>query len=89
MKEWAQAFRVSQTANATISIISPLLFVTGTALALSIGTYIWMQGAITIGTVYLIFAYTDQLAQPIQQIQQQLQDLQMAEAMYQPYRRAT
>jgi ATP-binding cassette, subfamily B, bacterial len=80
MQAWAQAFRAARTASATISIISLLLFVIGTALALSIGTYIWMQGTITIGTVYLIFAYTDQLAQPIQQIQQQLQDLQMAEA---------
>jgi ATP-binding cassette subfamily B protein len=80
IKAWAQSFRAARTASATMSIISLLLFVIGTALALSIGSYIWMQGTITIGVVYLIYAYTDQLAQPIQQIQQQLQDLQLAEA---------
>ena len=83
IKEWAQSFRAAQIAIATMSISSLLLFVIGTALALFISSYVWMQGAISIGVVYLIYAYTDQLAQPIQQIQQQLQDLQMAEACIQ------
>ncbi|GCE23905.1 ABC transporter ATP-binding protein [Dictyobacter kobayashii] len=80
LRSWSPTFRKSTTAGSMMGIISLLLFVFGTTISLAIGTVLWMQGAITIGTVYLIFSYTDQLAQPIQQIQQQLQDLQQAEA---------
>src|SRR5205085_210480 len=37
-------------------------------------------GAITLGTVYLIFSYTESLRRPIDQITRQLQDLQQAGA---------
>src|SRR5207302_4924585 len=59
------------------------LFVCGSALALMLGAYLWSIGAITVGTVYLMFAYTDLLSQPINQIQTQLQNLQQAEACMQ------
>ncbi|GHO85343.1 ABC transporter ATP-binding protein [Dictyobacter formicarum] len=80
LRAWSPIFRKSTRAGAMMGIISLLLFVLGSVLSLSIGTALWMQGTISIGTVYLIFSYTDQLSQPIQQIQQQLQDLQQAEA---------
>jgi ATP-binding cassette subfamily B protein/ATP-binding cassette subfamily C protein len=56
------------------------VFILGAALSLSLGAYLWSIGAITVGTVYLIFSYTDLLSTPIGQIQTQLQDLQQAEA---------
>lgn len=56
------------------------LFALGYAIALTVGTYLWSQGAITIGKVYLIFYYTNLLGQPVQQIVNQLEDLQQAEA---------
>ena len=56
------------------------LFALAYALAFAVGAYLWSQGAITIGTVYLIFYYTNLLGQPIQQIVTQLEDLQQAEA---------
>ena len=37
-------------------------------LALGIGGYLFLQGAITLGTVYLFFTYTDLLRRPIEQI---------------------
>jgi ATP-binding cassette subfamily B protein len=56
------------------------MFICGSALALTLGAYLWSIGTITIGTIYLLFSYTSILSQPLQQIQTQLQDLQQAEA---------
>jgi ATP-binding cassette subfamily B protein len=56
------------------------VFILGSALSLTLGAYLWSIGAITVGTVYLIFSYTDLLSTPIGEIQTQLQDLQQAEA---------
>ena len=64
----------------TMGVVSLFLFVCGSALAVGVGAYLWSLHLISVGTVYLLFAYTDQLSQPIQQIQIQLQDLQQAEA---------
>lgn len=50
---------------------------------MALGAYLWSIGAMTIGTVYLIFTYTDILSTPIGAIQTQLQDLQQAEACIQ------
>lgn len=57
-----------------------LLFTIGTAIALALGVYLYRAGSISIGTVYLIFAYTTLLERPIQQITRQIEDLQQATA---------
>ncbi len=59
------------------------IFVLGSALMMGLGAVLWSIGAITLGTVYLFWSYTDLLSQPIQQIRNQLQDLQQAEACIQ------
>src|SRR5437764_9609454 len=56
------------------------VFILGIALSLTLGAYLWSIGAISVGTVYLIFTYTDILSTPINEIQTQLQDLQQAGA---------
>jgi len=58
-------------------------FILGSCLSLILGAYLWSIGAISVGTVYLIFSYTDILSTPIGEIQTQLQDLQEAEASMQ------
>ncbi|GAC1628931.1 MAG: ABC transporter ATP-binding protein [Ktedonobacteraceae bacterium] len=60
-----------------------LVFILGSALTLSLGAYLWSIGAVTVGTVYLMFTYTDHLSAPLEEIQTQLQDLQQAEACIQ------
>jgi ABC-type multidrug transport system fused ATPase/permease subunit len=50
------------------------------AAAMGIGVYLYMQGQITIGTLYVIFNYTSLLRNPIEQISRQMQDLQQAAA---------
>lgn len=52
----------------------------GSAVAFGIGGILYSRGAITIGTVYLIFHYLEMLAGPLRQIQRQLTDLQKATA---------
>lgn len=59
---------------------SSMLFVLGNAAALGVGAYVYQQGAATIGTVYLIFSYTNLINRPIQRITHQLEDLQRASA---------
>jgi ATP-binding cassette subfamily B protein len=57
-----------------------VLLTIGGALALGLGGYLFLSGAISLGSVYLIFAYTQVLNRPIEQITRQMQDLQQAAA---------
>jgi len=59
---------------------SSMLFVLGNAAALAVSAYVYQRGAATIGTVYLIFSYTNLISRPIQSITHQLEDLQRASA---------
>ena len=59
------------------------LFAIGTALTLGMSAYLFLTGAISIGTVYLFFQYTQMLESPLDQITNQLQDLQRATASIQ------
>ena len=56
------------------------LQILGTALAIGLGGYLFLSGEISLGSVYLIFAYTQVLSRPIEQISRQWQDLQQAAA---------
>jgi len=59
---------------------SVALFAVGHAVAFSVGASLWSSAAITIGTVYLVFHYTELLGGPISEIRTQVTDLQRAEA---------
>ncbi|WP_258881013.1 ABC transporter ATP-binding protein [Clostridium tagluense] len=56
------------------------IFAIGNIIAFGVGGYLWSRGLITIGTVYLIFNYTESLSKPIEEIRTQLEDLQKAGA---------
>jgi ATP-binding cassette subfamily B protein len=64
----------------SIGALTSALFTIGTAAALALAVWLFRRGEITIGTVFLIFMYTQMLAQPIQTIQRQIADLQAASA---------
>ena len=64
----------------TISASTVFLFAVSTALSLGLGAALYGRGLITIGTVYLLFGYTEMLRRPIEQITRQLSDLQQAAA---------
>jgi ABC-type multidrug transport system fused ATPase/permease subunit len=56
------------------------LFGLGTIVAFAVSAVLFRQGALTIGACYLIFRYTDMLRQPTEQIRNEIQDLQQADA---------
>ncbi len=56
------------------------LLTVGAAVSLGLGGYLFITGAISLGTVYLIFAYTQVLNRPIENITRRMQDLQLAGA---------
>ncbi|NBC71251.1 ATP-binding cassette domain-containing protein [Paenibacillus sacheonensis] len=57
-----------------------VVFTLGNAMAFAISAYLWKTDAITLGTVFLIFFYTELLAKPIEKIRTQMEDLQKADA---------
>lgn len=56
------------------------LFAFGHAVAFGVGASLWRASVITIGTVYLVFHYTELLRGPISELRTQITDLQRAEA---------
>ena len=52
----------------------------GAILSLAFGALLALDGALTIGQVYLIFAYTTMLNRPVEELMRQLDDLQQATA---------
>ena len=56
------------------------MFGVGSAVSLSLGAYLYFGGAISLGTVYLIFHYTQMLVMPINRFTQQLDSFQRASA---------
>ena len=59
---------------------SVILFALGNAIAIGVGGWLLGLGALTIGTVYLIFDYTGLLSSNLRVITEQLDDLQRASA---------
>jgi ATP-binding cassette subfamily B protein len=70
------AFVVSNLAQNLTSI----LFAIGYAVGLSFGVYLYTHGQASLGTAYLIVYYIGMLSWPLQNIQQQWNDLQQATA---------
>jgi ATP-binding cassette, subfamily B, bacterial len=56
------------------------LFSFGTAVAFAVGAYFFLEQAITIGTVYIIYQYTQILNRPIDEVVHQISDMQRAGA---------
>ena len=83
LRQWFPIFKKATFAGADMGIITLFMFICGGALALLLGAYLWSIKLISVGTVYLMFRYTDMLSQPLNEIQTQFQDLQQAEACIQ------
>lgn len=80
LQKWYPIRRKAGIMGYTMWISVVVTFALGNIVAFGIGGYLWLKGVVTIGTVYLIFYYTDLLNRPIEQIRFQLQDLQVAGA---------
>ena len=75
---WLSARRGATVGTSTIYSATVVTFAVGTATAFAVGGSLWLAGAITLGTVYLLFYYTELLRRPIEQIRRELEDMQQA-----------
>ncbi len=80
LQRWLPIYQTARFNSTILWSASVGLFTAGNAIALTVSAYLWNQNAITIGTAYLIFHYTNLLNQPIERIREELEELQQVEA---------
>lgn len=80
MRPWLAAIRKAQMLGYALVSTSQGLFGLGTVAALALSAILFQAGDLTIGTAYLIFQYTEMLRRPTEQIRNEIQDLQQADA---------
>jgi ATP-binding cassette subfamily B protein len=80
MRSWLAVVRKAEMMGYYLVATSQGLFGLGTAVAFALSAMLFRDGRLTIGTVYLIFQYTEVLRQPTEQIRNEVQDLQQADA---------
>lgn len=80
MRSWLAVTRRAQMRGYALVATSQGLFALGTIVAFALSAVLFMDGTLTIGTVYLIFRYTEMLRQPTEQIRNEVQELQQADA---------
>jgi ATP-binding cassette, subfamily B, bacterial len=80
LQQWLPIYQKARFTSTLLWSTSVGLFALGNAIALLVSAYLWQQKAITIGTAYLIFHYTNLLNQPIERIREELEELQQVEA---------
>lgn len=66
--------------DAVLWMITITLFTLGYVVAFSIGAYLFGAGAVTLGTMFLFFQYTELLRRPLDQLTDQFKELQKATA---------
>lgn len=80
MRTWLGAIRRAQMRGYAIAATSEGMFGLGIAFALALSAVLYRDGALTIGTVYLVFRYTEMLRGPTERIRQEVQEFQQADA---------
>ncbi len=80
MRVWLGAIRRAQMRGYALVATSEGVFGLGIAFALALCAMLYRDGALTIGTVYLVFRYTEMLRAPTEQIRNEVQDFQQADA---------
>lgn len=80
LRSWLPKRLQADLVGYSMWMTSLAVFAIGHAIAFGVSGYLWSRGAITIGTAYLIFHYTNLLQGPVHQIRSQLEDLQKATA---------
>jgi len=80
MRSWLAVAKQAQMRGYALVATSQGLFGVGLALAFAVSAMLFRDGRLTIGTVFLVFRYTDMLRQPTEQIRNEVQDLQQADA---------
>jgi ATP-binding cassette, subfamily B, bacterial len=79
-RAWLASRRRAIYAGTVLWSMTIVIFAVGNAVAFAVGAYLWTLGVITLGTVYLLFHYTDMLRRPIEQLRRELEEMQRAVA---------
>ncbi len=80
MRSWLAVTTRAQMWGYALVATSQGLFALGLAFAFAVTAMLFRDGSLTIGTVFLVFRYTEMLRQPTEQIRNEVQDLQQADA---------
>jgi ABC-type multidrug transport system fused ATPase/permease subunit len=80
MRSWLSVTYKAEIKGYALVATSQGLFGAGIAVAFFLSAMLYRDGTLTIGAVYLIFQYTEVLRQPTEQIRNEVQDLQQADA---------
>ena len=81
MWTWFRVRVKTAVVDGFVSSTSVLIYISGgVALPLAVGSYLYYEGSITIGTVFLIYQYTRHLIQPISRVAHEMESLQRAGA---------
>jgi ABC-type multidrug transport system fused ATPase/permease subunit len=80
MRAWLAATRRAQLWGYALVATGHGLFALGMVVAFGLSALLYAEGTLTIGAVYLIFRYAEMLRQPTEQIRNEVQDLQQADA---------
>lgn len=68
----------SAMAGSIFNGVVGVIFALGTGAALGLSTALYGEGAITLGTIYLVFRYTGMLRQPLERLTRQMNSFQQA-----------
>jgi ABC-type multidrug transport system fused ATPase/permease subunit len=80
LRPWLATFHRARFGATTLWSASVGLFALGNAVALGLSAYLWSRNAITIGAIFAVFYYINQLNDPIERLRNELEELQRAEA---------
>jgi ATP-binding cassette, subfamily B, bacterial len=80
LRSWYPVVWRSNMLGGSMWVVFEMLMAIGTALAFGVAAPLYQNKVISLGTVYLIYQYTRLLAEPLDQIRNQLQELQRADA---------
>jgi ATP-binding cassette subfamily B protein/ATP-binding cassette subfamily C protein len=80
LRKWIRIWQQARFTSTILWASSVGLFTVANAIALAIGAYLWAEQAASIGSIYLIFHYTNLLVEPIERIREELEQFQEAEA---------
>jgi len=80
LRAWLPAMRKAYVADVSLWGATILTFALGNAIAFGLSAYLWAEGLVTIGAIFMIIQYTELLRWPIEQIRNQMQELQRAGA---------
>jgi ABC-type multidrug transport system fused ATPase/permease subunit len=83
LRNWMAKRRLAWVTSSLAYTSTNLIYVVGYAGGLAVGVYLFLRGQASLGTAYLITYYVGMLADPLQNMREQVQDLQKSTASIQ------